>query len=269
MKTKIHYLTDHQPIINQLIEKYNGLDFVSIKTKSMEGVSILLIIEPFKVNDRYIAVSEVWRNYLKVKAAEVKLIVAGFIAYEHPNYIDLMALPNDLEVFVQAAANIQEEYLFPWDSNPKERYKWAVGMDMVDKLRQLFKGHGKQSIAAQLSKIRATIDILDEVAREGIEERWQAVLEEFWEMGVKEMQYFCDRWYNYYDFFKYLPFYKQAEEINQMVKKISPFFQYSKPPTAIAFLNHKCLNKIELIKNHLNEIKKYVPEKAPIPNLID
>ena len=52
-----------------------------------------IIIEPFLIQDKYITIYSVWKDFLSINLPDSKLVIMGFGKYQSENYIDLLDLP--------------------------------------------------------------------------------------------------------------------------------------------------------------------------------
>lgn len=178
----------------------------------------LIIIEPFKIDNKYFTISPIWKRYLSIHSPDTKLIVMGFCDFQSRNYIDLLNLPKDFNAYVQNALPVSEDWEIPID-----------GADVREYLKRFFEGHGGNSLLSKLNGMRQTVNI----ARTQIinnDAKFETILNELLLPYAKpEWLELINRWQNYYPYFEYLPFYNIIKEINKKNSEISEFFTCNNP----------------------------------------
>ena len=248
---KVFYLNDKR---SSLIFKILNDNY--IKSKQFEEIgfegndllfndeAVLMIFEPVKIGGIYYSIHRVWKRYFEVHFPLSKIIVAGFIDHQGPNYLDLLNLPADFQSFVSNS--------FPTGSD------WEGAVECVDALenmRQFFRGHGEVSLISQLNKIRQSLNVAYVTAaeREGdFQEIRDSLLIPYLLPELKNLR---RRWYNYYLIFEYLPFLPIMESIDAAFREISVFFE-TDGINRDAFLDQHFDDSIRLLIRKLREIDR-------------
>ena len=207
--------------------------------------SILIIFEPVKIRGIYYSIYKVWKCYFEVHFPSSKIIVAGFINHQSSNYIDLLNLPGDFQTFVSHAMPVSSDWKAPVEC-----------ADVLERMKQFFKGHGKDSLISQLNKIQQSLNVAYVTAMEeegDFQEIRDLLLTPYF---IPEWEELRCRWDYYSSFFEYLPFLPAMKSIGKAVNEISVFFS-GNHINRNTFLNQQFDEKIRhVIQKLLQEIDK-------------
>lgn len=181
----------------------------------------LVIFIPIECRGQFVSPVETWRQYLARHQPETCLIIAGIEAINHHNYLDLLSLPIDFSVFFHNLKAV---------SDAKWRPLETEAMDMQDKLRRFYEGHGNESVTYTLSKIRRKTETLAKRLKEtNFPKAWKEIFEPLEGQTVayteEKWKELTRRWGHYAPFFQYLPFREEMEEVGRRIGLISPFFE--------------------------------------------
>lgn len=206
--------------------------------------SVLIIFEPVKIGGIYYSVYKVWKRYIEVRFPSSRIIVAGFINHQSPNYIDLLNLPEDFQTFVSHALPVSLNWEAPIEC-----------ADVLERMKQFFKGHGKDSLISQLNKIQQSLNVayVTAMEKEGDFQEIQDLL--LTPYFIPEWEELRRRWDYYSSFFEYLPFLPVMKSIGKAVNEISVFFSGNRINRDI-FLNQQFDEKIRHVIQKLLEIDK-------------
>jgi len=209
-------LSSHNEIINSLNRSYFNNNLITFNYKKILS-RILIIIDPFCIEDIYFTLSPIWKQYLSTNSSDTKLIVMGFMDFSSRNYIDLLKLPDNFEAYLENALPVSADWEIPID-----------GADMRDYMRRFFEGHGRNSGLSKLNALKQTFNI----AYTGLADNSLSVEEIYNDLiiphGRSEWEELLRRWKYYFPYFEYLPFYPEMVKINDVFSKVSQFFSCEK-----------------------------------------
>jgi len=198
------------------IEFHAGTVAIENGVSELEKVDALLLHAPIKVYEEYIYYGEIWKAYLLHQKIEVKLIEVGFGPVHSKNYLNLLELPNQLEGVLHNAESIKMTALQPF----------SVGIDLREKMKRFWDGHGKESVGEVLYKIKRKIHLIDRELERG-DWAYKKIIETYFDDNYIQQQWqkFINRWNYYAPYFKYSPFCHKFTNINQIISSIHPFFK--------------------------------------------
>ncbi|NJL77280.1 MAG: hypothetical protein HC892_21920 [Saprospiraceae bacterium] len=143
------------------------------------------------------------------------MITFGLAAGQQANYIDLLNLPeNMVEPLAQAKA-VSEDW----------QPVFTGGLDMSEKLKRFFEGHGNDSVVQLFTPIFRRLKILHDELSGGtpFEELQKELLDDG--VLVENWHKLRNRFSNYYPFLSCLPFFNDFETIKNLMEAIHPFFE--------------------------------------------
>ena len=250
---KILYHTSHPSIHQLLIASIE--DQMNIETNEQWGegfvlkkdIDVVLVYCPMFFHKYYLSSEIIWKDFLKVKMQEVKLIFVGFrergVA---KNYIDLLNLPSDWEMFFSTAKQAKEN----WEP------LLSGGLDAQSQLRKFYLGHTDESITDLIGAIKRKLVILQNNLVEGdsYEEsiatlNITTVLPQQW----KDLLY---RWGRYRYLFDSLPFVAEFNRVDELMKSVDPYFQQYCTSEQL-FKDLLCVEVLTEIKEILESYRRY------------
>ena len=243
--------TDHR--VSGSLERYfeqNGFKLkpFQIPSENAEVFSkideVLLLVCPIYCCGVYLSVEAIWKRHLQLFSPETLLLIAGFKGDRHSNYLDLFNLPADLNDFLKNTRTAKEK----WEP------VFSGGLDMKEKLKRFFQGHGDESVTDILHKILRVLNIaqkeMDNYHTSYEELKTELIhpsrLSEKW-LELK------NRWVNYYPFFEFLPFRQVFYSVDHLFKVVTPYFT-SNCEEEYLFRELKCKENLKIIKDQLAHI---------------
>ena len=200
-KTIIEYFT------NEAIQPISNINDINLKNNKT-----IVIIDPFLINNEFVTISPIWKQYLKEKPFDFPLIVMGFRYYSETNYIDLLRLPNKLETVIKKAKPVREEWYIPID-----------GLDLRVRFASYFKGHGEESIFSILNKLCQSFNVAYLKIEDKDIEMDKIMSNLIYPYAIPEWRKFVKSWNKFLKLYKsysdYLPFNKVMITINKLIKK--------------------------------------------------
>ncbi|MCB9048925.1 MAG: hypothetical protein H6556_05785 [Lewinellaceae bacterium] len=215
----------------------------------------LMIFIPIECQGQLVSPVDIWRQFLAREHPEKRLAIAGVEAIEHHNYLDLLALPRNFFDFFDNLKAVDAEDWIKLDTE---------ALDMEEKMRRFYEGHGKESVTYTLSKISLKIEILSTRLKEtGYQQAWEELFEPlegetvaYTEEKWKELH---RRWGHYVSFFQYLPFREEMLEVGRLIAYVSPFFEHN-CREEVLFTQLESRKNIDRIFEILDTIKQeYAP----------
>lgn len=215
----------------------------------------LMIFIPIECQRQVVSPVEIWRQFLALEHPKKRLAVAGVEAVEHHNYLDLLDLPRNFSVFFDNLIAVDDPAWKPLETE---------AIEMREKLRRFYEGHGKESVTYTLSKINRKMAALVQQLKEvDYQQAWKEIFEPlegetvaYTEAKWKELH---RRWGHYACFFQYLPFKEEMEEVGRRIEHISPFFENNCREEAL-YTRLESKRNINRIIEILDTIKRrYVP----------
>lgn len=218
-------------------------------------VSLLLLFSPLPCGGILTSPETAWKRYMAYHNPKASLLTAGFTRGQHPNYLDLFQLPQNLPAFLERTYTVVEDWK-PVDT---------MGMNMADMLLRFFQGHGQESITDAINNIYRKLHTIQRELEQD-NSFFPVLVQKVWDSAYIKVNWeiFLNRWEHYYPLFDYLPFYNELEHINSMVKKISPVFQTEGPEEAVF---HQLFSPFSEIKTILLKINnRYVRQELSCPD---
>jgi hypothetical protein len=199
---KIYYLaTKSEAFLEELnnyfkkqgyeIEPYPEVDPIELK--------YLLIVEPISIKGSPYAISDLWKQWLWSKSPEVKLILASYTQCAHACALNLLDLPENLEVRLKNMPTIKEYGFYKYkNSLGKEtlRDDWKIALPITGRylqgrVKHYFKGHEER-----FSLYYLAIEVRNGVIN---------LNENDWDTNCALIREMKTRWQDYYDFFRWFP----------------------------------------------------------------
>jgi hypothetical protein len=219
---------------------------------SGERVPLLFLFSPLWCNEHYVSADISWKQYFARHQPETKLISIGVQAADHSNYLDLLQPPENFAIFLENARTCAEEWL-PADTG---------GLDMNQKLKRFFEGHGNESVGEAFSILLRRFRIVNKELEDGTPyaEIHQDLL--LPTQTPASWQKLVNRWQAYYLFFSCLPFWPLFQDIDRLMAEVQPFFDREcRSPELLQKL--QIIDKIETINLRLKEAEQYVWNEPP------
>ena len=228
----ICYLSTQENITSRLLQhfcKKHELTAFDNSYKDYSQFDLVLIVEPVHIKGHYLSVFEIWKLFLAWHAPKTKLLVAGFNNKTHPNLVNLLDIN---ETFVLEKAF--EKALYCQDI--WEDTDIGNGYDDVSKrLHLFFKGHNYNSIMDAVGKVRqvlnnAELSLYGSPMLNREKEPFQYIWEKLLYPERKYIRHFYSRWYNYREYFNFMPFHYQLETVDadHFINELQQFFADSK-----------------------------------------
>ncbi len=231
----------------EIINAYHLQGFRVISEVDGEPPSTtILILEPMKLDRKYISVFKLWYRYYKQNFPDQKVIVLGFHAFNHPNYVNLYDFDGDFDrVIRNAQTNIAPED-FPQD-----------GIDICQPISVFFEGHGQGTVISQLAVISTSCEVLYQVDEDQVIE-FVPELDAAFDLVFK-------RWTKYDCYFRLTPFFKEIDRIrtsflsvHSQIRNLN-YVLKSDDRNIITELK-KCSNSLRLIYN------RYIKPETSVEN---
>lgn len=213
---QIHIYSTDIPIVDGLALKYPQVQWITLQHSSeikhwpSNEQQIIILRSPVQVGAWLLSPEQLWKNYLAEQFPSCKFIVTGFAEAQHSNYLDLLNPPADLIEFMQQARPADEDWL-PINTG---------AINMTEKLKNFFSGHGKESIMDILAKILRPLKMTLEavkVQNRSFQEAAEFMLADF----PSNWQLLESRWQRYFYLFNCLPFFELFEKSNTLIENLS------------------------------------------------
>lgn len=274
---KIYYIPGNEGAIG-LLKKYfyfQNYQFEEYDLKKLDkSISYLALVEPSKIGSRHFTINKIWKRYLQGNGYSTKLIVASYSKCTNSNHLDLLNLPSNLEEWLAGIKKVddfkidrliigdEETLNDTWECDGDCQTKWnRRGYTMESRLQIFFDGHGKRSLQKYLIGIRHTMNMArDEIEANDAEAfSYQEVLDKIvFKFGKKEWEQLDERRRHYFPLFKYLPFQRILEKVENLMEEIRPFFENGFPKTQEEFIQAELPQKFNQIYDMLIlEIEPY------------
>ncbi len=206
----LQYLTQHGYTLNPWPKGEES------QREALLSAEAFLLFVPLLHNDQYLAAENLWKHYLELHTPQLKLVCAGFRVGQSGNDLDLLDLPPDPVAFFESALPAGE-YWWPTPSG---------GLDLNDKLRRFFAGHGNESMLALLNRLRMLLQLAHrEVVDMGVpyEEVYQDLLAPA-SLSRKWAEW-QSRWDNYANYFQMAPFAEVFDQITRILPPLARWMQ--------------------------------------------
>ncbi|MBL7794333.1 MAG: hypothetical protein JNK77_18520 [Saprospiraceae bacterium] len=225
-----------------------GLSWRPYELGTVLDCDIFILLSPVWCNNHFISCDKTWKKYLELNYPEVRFISAGFDQIAQENYIDLLDLPKNWAFFF-LNARISRDAFDVIDTG---------GLDMSNKLRAFFEGHGNDSILQIFSPIYMALRIVRDEINKGKNTYQKLYTEVISQIQLTDnWRIFLYRFSNYYSFFSCLPFFSLFEMIKTHTEIIRPYFDEG-CKEELLFTQLGVMEHISEIKRYLDEAESYV-----------
>ena len=204
-----------QPLV--LSNGCEWVDYVAAPDKRSYFASIeaFILFSPVIKEHNYLSCETIWERFLAKNWPHIKFLVAGFEHNTHSNYLDLLDFPENLHEIITEIETTNTGI----SSVP------SASIDVTQKLKRFFDGHGDESLKANLNGISRKLHVAQRALKEegaNFEVIFQELsLEVFLTENWKT---FINRWANYKIYFDALPFEMEVTEISKYISLLKPFF---------------------------------------------
>lgn len=214
---------------------------------TLTEAKVIILSSPMYFDGIYVSADGLWKNYLEYHHPEVLLLVAGFLEAKQSNYLDLLNLPEHFLSMLAQAKKAKENWL-PLTTG---------GLNMEEKIRRFFEGHGDESLTDEFDKIFRILRIAGDELKNH-QAGYEEVKNELLLMNKLPTKWktLNNRWANYFPYFGSLPFFETFEQIEHWLRYIAPYFETGCEQETL-FWQLNCLENIEKIKSNLTSISKH------------
>lgn len=187
------------------------LDSFDNLAEKVQNTEAVLLFSPAWNGGAYLSGSELWLRYLLDVKPTGKLLLAGYQAFEHPNYLDMLTLGASPVNWWEDAPGVTTMPTLPA----------LIGVDLMDKLHRFFAGHGQDSVVAVLSRIRLVVQMASRELKK-METPYSEIFTEL----VKPAQLaekwgeWRSRWINYAPLFEFSPIAGKLQAITQASQQL-------------------------------------------------
>ena len=249
------YIGNNTPVA-QVLEQYVQVQNLRLEILSLPlqkeltnltEAKVIILSSPLVIEGMYFAAEGLWKKYLEHHRPEVILLNAGFKGAQHSNYLDLLSLPKDWASFIEQAQTVSAN----WTPISND------GMDMQEKIRRFFEGHGDESLTDTFNKIFRILKIVgDELKIHQVD--YEEVKRELILPNHLPTKWLTlkSRWANYFPYFSCLPFFDEFQKIGEWLASINPYFESGCEQETLLW-QLDCLSTIEKIKSNLTSISKH------------
>jgi hypothetical protein len=200
-----NYLRSAGGIFQTLLPINENLDKAVLQTDAV------LLFSPAWNNGAYLSTGELWLRYMQQIKPEGKLLLAGYQAVEHPNYLDMLQLGASSVSWWQKAPRVKDMPELPT----------LTGIDLMDKLHRFFAGHGQDSVVAVLSRIRLVTQMASRELQK-TQTPYQEIYKELIAPAelAKKWSEWRSRWINYAPLFEFSPIANKLRIIAELASQI-------------------------------------------------
>lgn len=165
----------------------------------------LMLMLPMWGGNAFLSPVALWQQFLQDKAPNIRLIMASFQSdFQHPNHLDILRLTDYPSSWWEQCQLVDH----------MEELPPLIGVDLSEKLKRFFAGHGQDSIVAVLSRIRLVVQMASRELKKmdtPYEEIYRDLVEPA-ELAQKWREW-RNRWINYYPLFEHTPIATQLKQI--------------------------------------------------------
>ncbi len=214
-------------------------------TEELSSAHALALFVPIWGKSSFLAVEQLWAQFLLRKATNCALLLVGYQASQASNYLDLLQLPSYNEDWLDNMQPVALSELPP-----------LQGVDVAEKLKRFFAGHGQDSVVAVLSRLRLIAQMAQrEVVQMGTpyEEAYQELLRPS-DLPRKWAEW-RNRWVNYYPLFRYTPFALVMEQIARKLGSLESWMSGG-GREADPLVNGQVLEVLNFVREQLSQIEQ-------------
>ena len=216
---------------------------------SSYGVMLLL---PAWGGDLFLAPQNLWYRFLIQKHSHLRLFFVSYQQLSYCNHFDLLELNTYTKDDWLRVPNIAEMPKIPD----------FEGIDLQDKLKRFFAGHGQDSVVATLSRIRLVVQM---ASREfsGMQTPYEDIFRELVQPAQlhKKWVEWKNRWIYYYPLFQYTPFAANLKKIATLTNTLEEWMRSGGQDEAL-IRNGQVLSVLNEVRSELKSIEEqYVVNK--------
>lgn len=267
--TTIHYLAREQeenavlPTIIEHLEQQGTIAFQAYNITKADKVDYLLILEPIYLDlpsynrKNYYSISKIWKRFFYGNGwKDSRILVAGYGKTTHPNYINLLQLPENFSpnsyptiekhsIHEHRAKNTVS-YSDEWDTLMPSRR-----LDLLLNLENFFDGHDNRGLKIQLNALRQSIAGAHFHLEGGKD---YAEVKNKWIIPYinNEWKTLYERWGRYYPLFEVTPFCQKMQAIDESLKKINTMMQNDPITTKnFSYMKHELAQINDIFDNEM------------------
>lgn len=175
----------------------------------------IMLMLPVWGGNAYLSSVALWQQYLQAQAPKARLVMASFQSdFQHSNHLDILRLSDYHATWWDDCQTVDH----------MEELPPLIGVDLSEKLKRFFAGHGQDSIVAVLSRIRLVVQMASRELQKmdtPYEEIFQDLVAPA-ELGLKWREW-RNRWINYYPLFEYTPIAANLKQIAKLTDGVEPW----------------------------------------------
>lgn len=218
----------------------------------IEQTDAVLLFSPAWSNGAYLSAGELWLRYLQHIKPQGKLLLAGYQAINHPNYLDMLQLGSSPISWWEEAPGVMEMPELPT----------LTGIDLMDKLHRFFAGHGQDSVVAVLSRIRLVTQMANRELQK-MNTPYQEIYDELIapaNLAEKWIEW-RSRWVNYAPLFEFSPIANKLRIIAELASQIEEWMMVGGKDETL-LLDGSVLDVLNKMRAELQQIEnQYVVQK--------
>jgi hypothetical protein len=268
----IYYIGDKPAVVAALsawLEQHQ-MRMQPYPLSEMPEVDYLLLIEPIQIGSMMYSVSKIWKNYLFVEAPATRLAVAAYGQSSHPNYLNLLDLPDHPKSYFEGLLPVgafspqyaghrtflgqkTDVYADPW-----ERFLSMNGQDIKQDLERFIEGHDKSSsFYDTILDIRTNLVNLEYRLKGGGHLNDQEKILALKKNIYKSWNYMQLRWNYYQQYFRWLPFHHTVVQIQEKLNVLSDIIlQMRKDPNGAVMPEVETLTELRVLVSE--GLQKYI-----------
>lgn len=177
----------------------------------IQQTDAVLLFSPAWSNGAYLSAGELWLRHIQHIKPGGKLLLAGYQAIQHPNYLDMLQLGSSPISWWDDAPDVMNMPELPI----------LTGIDLMDKIHRFFAGHGQDSVVAVLSRIR----LVTQMASRELQKMHTPYSEIYEELIApanlaEKWTEWRSRWVNYAPLFDFSPIANKLRIIAELASRI-------------------------------------------------
>lgn len=212
----------------------------------------VMLLLPAWGGKTFLAPENLWYQFLRNNYSHLRLFFVSYQVNDHANHFDLLNLKNYSPEHWLQVPNVAE-----MNSLPN-----FEGLDLNDKLRRFFAGHGQDSVVAVLTRIRLVVQMASrEVLR--MDTPYEEIFEELVQPAQIHLKWteWRNRWIHYYPLFQYTPFADRMSKVATASATLEEWMS-SGGQDQEPLKNGRVLNVLNEVRTELKAIEEeYVVQK--------
>ncbi|MGB0983580.1 MAG: hypothetical protein ACPG19_06040, partial [Saprospiraceae bacterium] len=236
-----------------------GYDIKACSYDIEAAPDILLILNPYSINDYFYDIHLLWVSYFKENdiLKNTKVIISGFAkecpAYKN-NYISFIDFEKKFSDFYVGLKTLGE--LKTLEELSKDEENHITRANILKALVDFFQGHHDRSLFQRFNYLEMAMKNIYYTTTGEVNRTFDYAIDKMKPIAINEWKNFENRWMFYRNFLHSTPFTIEGKQIEKAIIFLRSFLKGNKKIEESNI--QEIVSQIAMIRDNLNEMEKYV-----------